>query len=79
MDYDFIIRGCAVVAAIALLAGPRLVAVAKTVRLPVAAKEDVMADAHTVLEIASRLKAAGNVKGVELCKSLIDSILGAKA
>jgi hypothetical protein len=79
MDYDFIIRAGAVVAGVALLAGPRLVAVAKTFRLPVAAKEDVMADAHTILEIASRLKTAGNLKGVELCKSLIDTILGAKA
>lgn len=81
MDYDFILRACAVVAAAALLAGPRLVAVAKAVRLPaVAAKAvDPLADAHTILEIASRLKAVGNGKGVELCQAIIDTMLaGAK-
>jgi hypothetical protein len=36
---------------------------------------ETLEDAHTILEIASRLKAAGNAKGVELCQQLIDVIL----
>lgn len=74
MDYEFLLRAGAVVAAVALLAGPRLVAVASSLRLPKAPRE-TLADAHTILEIASRLKSDGNAKGVELCQNLIDVIL----
>jgi hypothetical protein len=77
IDYEFIFRACAVVAAVAVVAGPRLVAAIKKVRLPSPApgKAVEMSDAHTILEIASRLKVAGNKKGVALCQQLIDVIL----
>jgi hypothetical protein len=32
-------------------------------------------DAHTVVEIARRLQAAGNKRGVELCQQLLDVLL----
>jgi hypothetical protein len=84
MDYAMLIRALAVVAAVALLAGPRLVAAIKAARPALARKQqpeevNSLADAHTVLEIASRLKAAGNAKGVELCQSLIDVMLRPEA
>lgn len=80
MDYELIIRAGAVVAGVAVLAGPRLVAAAKKIRLPVvAAKTAELSDAYAVLEIASRLKAAGNKKAVELCKQLLDAMLQVEA
>lgn len=77
MSNEVLFRCLAAVAAIAVLAGPRLVAAVRSIRLkkPLVTKSDAMADAHTVLEIASRLKAEGNTKGVELCQSLIDVML----
>lgn len=36
---------------------------------------DPTSDAHLVLDIAGRLRAAGNSKGVDLCHQLIDAIL----
>jgi hypothetical protein len=82
MTYELVIRACAVLAAIAVLAGPRLVAAIKKVRLPSAAPEKAgleLSDAHTILEIAGRLKSAGNRKGVELCQQLLDTILQPEA
>lgn len=83
MDYDFVIRAGAVVAA-SVLAAPRLVAAVRRASslLPTAAKENAPAqdsltkDAHTVLEIAQRLRAAGLNKGVDLCKQLLDVMIG---
>lgn len=80
MDYETLLRGGAVVAAALLVAGPGVVAYAKTAigRLRQGAagwgREDVK-DAHTVLEIAKRLRDEGNAKGVSLCQELIDAIL----
>lgn len=80
MDYDFAIRAGAMVAA-AVLATPRLVAAARAAAsaLPAAKsapQEGLTKDAHTVLEIAQRLRAAGLNKGVELCKQLLDVMIG---
>jgi len=81
MGYEIVIRAGAVVAAVAVLAGPRLVAAAKKVRLssPAPEKAVELSDAHTILEIASRLKTAGNKKGVDLCQQLIDVMLQPEA
>ena len=35
---------------------------------------DGTSDAHLILDIAGRLKAAGNTKGVDLCHQLIDAL-----
>jgi hypothetical protein len=84
MDYETLFRAGAVVAAVALLAGPRLVA---TVTQAFASRrrqpepEEVtssLADAHTILEIASRLRTAGNAKGVELCQQLLEVMLSSE-
>lgn len=75
---DAIIRTCAVVAAIAVLAGPYLVAKVRGLSqgLPRKASEaPEVADPHVVLEIARRLQAAGNKRGVALCQQLIDVML----
>lgn len=39
-----------------------------------ASREGPTADAHAVLDIAGRLKAAGNTKGVELCHQLLEAM-----
>jgi hypothetical protein len=79
MDNETLIRAGAVVAGIATLAGPWLVGVAKKIRVPSPAKAteriDVLKDAHTILEIASRLKEVKCDKGVALCQQLIDVML----
>lgn len=82
MDYEFLIRAGAVVAA-SVLAAPRLVAAVRGAAslLPAAAKENatqdsLTKDAHAVLEIAQRLRAAGLNKGVDLCKQLLDVMIG---
>lgn len=75
---ELILRAGAVVAAVAVLAGPYLVAKARGVasRLRAAPSEAApLDDAHTVLEIARRLQAAGLKRGVELCQQLIDVML----
>lgn len=82
IDNETLIRAGAVVAAIALVAGQRLVEYAKaavqrlrqstTVAKKVTTSGD---DTHTVLEIARRLKEAGNTAGVALCQQLLDVML----
>lgn len=75
---ELLLRSGAVVAAIAVLAGPYLVGKARGVasRLRVRPPETApLDDAHTVLEIARRLQAAGMKRGVELCQQLIDVML----
>jgi hypothetical protein len=84
---DFTLRAGALVAAVAVVAGPWLVGKAKAavsaVRGAVAASADtaqeaVNDDAHTVVEIARRLRRAGNTKGADLCKQLLDVMLSAE-
>lgn len=76
---EFALRVAAVTGAVALVAGPEIVAFLKSLpkRLPSrpSVESDGLGDAHTILEIAQRLAALGSVKGVELCQQLIDEIL----
>lgn len=72
----FLIRAGAVVAAAALMASPYLVGLARKywpTATPRAEKQPD--DAYTVIEIARRMQAAGNKKGVALCQQLLDVIL----
>jgi hypothetical protein len=82
IDYEFALRAAAVVAAVVLVAAPGVVVYAQTAfawlwanRPAVAAKPAGPDDAHTVVEIARRLQAAGNKRGVELCQQLLDVLL----
>jgi hypothetical protein len=74
MSNDIIIRTLSVVAAAVLLAGPTVVAKVRSLFSGEAPREG-LTDAHTVLEIANRLKASGCDKGVALCQQLIDVML----
>jgi pseudouridine-5'-phosphate glycosidase len=83
LDNETLIRAGAVVAAIALVAGQRLVDFAKATVQRVWKKAPVSQvvtrdDTHTVLEIARRLKDAGNTAGVALCQQLLDVMLNPK-
>lgn len=72
----FLLRAGAVVAAALLMASPYLVGLVRqywpTAKLRTAKQPD---DAYTVIEIARRMQAAGNKKGVALCQQLLDVIL----
>lgn len=84
------LRTVAVVAAAALVASPALVGIvwssikraAAYVRgqaaAPKAQEEVVIDDAHTVVEIARRLRKSGNAKGSDLCKQLLDVMLASE-
>ena len=83
IDYENLVRAGAVVAAAALVAGPSVVgfaqaAFSRITNRPAPAKP-TKDDAHTVVEIARRLQAAGNDKGVELCQQLLDVMLRPEA
>jgi hypothetical protein len=83
---DAIIRVVAVLAAVGVVAGPSLAALASKVkahwenRQVETGAEKVAAvtgkDLHIVLDLAARLKAAGCMAGVALCQELIDVMLG---
>lgn len=80
IDVETLVRSGAVVAAVAVVAGPYLVAQARrltknlwnTAKATDAVTSD---DAHLVLDMARRLQAAGNKRGIELCQQLIDVLL----
>ena len=86
MSLDAAIRIVAALAAVALVAGPTLAAVAR--KAQAAWKDRAMAapsetapsvtgkDLHVVLDLATRLKAAGCSEGVALCQELLDVMLG---
>ena len=86
MNTDAIIRVVALVAAVGVVAGPAIAAVAAKVkaawknRAVETAGEKTAAvtgkDLHIVLDLATRLKAAGCMDGVALCQQLIDVMLG---
>lgn len=80
MMNDVLFRGLAVVAMVAVLAGPSLLAYARAFFASRGGvKESVMLDdAHTVVEIARRLQKSGNQKGADLCKSLLDVMLSSE-
>lgn len=82
IDYEFALRTAAVVAAAALVAAPGVVAYAKEAvawlgswRGGEAKQRPGPDDAFTVVEMARRLQAAGNKRGVELCQQLLDVLL----
>ena len=82
IDYEFVLRAAAVVAAAALVAAPGVVAYAKEAvawlgswRGGEAKRQPGPDDAFTVVEMARRLQAAGNKRGVELCQQLLDVLL----
>lgn len=84
IDYEFAIRAAAVVAAFALVAAPSVVAHSKEAvawlvswRSGGGGREEERKpdDAFTVVEMARRLQASGNKRGVELCQQLIDVLL----
>lgn len=75
-NVEFLLRAAAVVAAVAVVAGPSVVAaVQAALRWRPAKAEAAPDDAHTILEIARRLQAAGSTEGVKLCQQLIDVLL----
>jgi len=85
---EALIRTAAVLAAIAIAAGPALVEAAKSwlksakSRLPSPATpggKEGMNDAHVVVEIARRLQEAGNAEGSALCHKLLEILLRPEA
>jgi hypothetical protein len=82
-DAELLLRGCAALAAIALVASPALVAAWKAVqgwlakRPTPAGKDSALQDMTTVLEIANRLRLSGCEDGVDLCEKLISVMLAA--
>jgi hypothetical protein len=86
VNTDVAIRAVAVLAAVGVVAGPALATVALQAkarwqkRAVEAAGEKTAAvtgkDLHIVLDLATRLKAAGCMAGVALCQELIDVMLG---
>ena len=75
MTSEILLRLGAVVAAAAAMAAPWLVGYLRK-RWPKASSSVVQPDdAFTVIEIARRLQAAGNSRGVDLCQQLLDVIL----
>jgi hypothetical protein len=83
LDANNLLRLAAVVAAVAVVAGPWLVGAGKAALQRLRSVKPIPAevgpdDTHTVLEIAQRLKASGNAAGVSLCQQLIDVMLNPK-
>ncbi len=86
MNLDVAIRVCAALAAVGLVAGPAIAAVARkaqahwkdrAVAAPGEAAPSVTGkDLHVVLDLATRLRAAGCTEGVALCQQLLDVMLG---
>lgn len=86
MNLDVAIRLVAALAAVGLVAYPAIAALAAKAqagwqdRAVEAAEEKAPAvtakDLHIVLDLATRLKAAGLPDGVSLCQQLIDVMLG---
>ncbi len=86
MSLDAAIRIVAALAAVALVAGPAIAAVARkaqahwkdrAVAAPGEAAPSVTGkDLHVVLDLATRLKAAQCMEGVALCQELLDVLLG---
>lgn len=87
LNADLVLRAAAGLAALALVASPLVVAAhgAFTRWLsasPKPAGETGLDDMRTVLELANRLRLAGNADGVALCQKLLDVMLtkpGAKS
>jgi hypothetical protein len=86
VSLDAAIRIVAALAAVALVAGPAIAAVARKAQAhwkdrAVAAPGETAPsvtgkDLHVVLDLATRLRAAGCAEGVALCQQLLDVMLG---
>jgi len=86
VNLDVVIRAVAAVAAVGLLAGPSLAALVAKAKAgwkdnPLEAATEKAAtvtgrDLHTVLDLATRLRAAQCMEGVALCQQLLDVMLG---
>jgi hypothetical protein len=85
VSLDVVIRAVAALAAVGLLAGPAITALVAKAKAgwkdnPLEAateKATVTArDLHTVLDLATRLRAAQCMEGVALCQQLLDVMLG---
>jgi hypothetical protein len=86
VNLDYAIRIVAALAAIALVAGPAIAAVARKAQAAwqdraveaagQAAPSVTGKDMHVVLDLATRLRAAGCSEGVALCQELLDVMLG---
>jgi uncharacterized integral membrane protein len=83
---DVVIRAVAALAAMGLVAGPAIAALARKAqagwqdRAVETATEKAATvtarDLHIVLDLATRLKAAQCMEGVSLCQQLLDVMLG---
>lgn len=86
MNTDAVIRVVAVVAAVGVVAGPAIAALALQAKtrwqnraVETAGEKTATVtgkDLHIVLDLATRLKAAECMDGVALCQELIDVMLG---
>lgn len=79
MNAETVVRVAIGIAACVSLAWPflrpRLDSFLQLATLPKLSSGSIESDAHTVMTIALRLKAAGKTKSSEIARSLIDSIL----
>jgi hypothetical protein len=86
VNTDAAIRLVAAVAAVGVLAGPAIAALARQAQahwqdraLEAAGEKAAVVtarDLHIVLDLATRLKAAQCMEGVALCQQLLDVLLG---
>lgn len=79
-DVEMLVRIAAAVAALALVASPLVVGAYKQAQAwlsrPISPAEDAaLKDMRLVLEIANRLRLAGNEDGVDLCEKLLNVML----
>lgn len=86
---EALLRAVAVLAAVAIAAGPAVVAAVKSwlksapVSGPACAAsisgKEGLSDAHLVIEIATRLRDRGNVEGATACQKLLEILLRPEA
>lgn len=79
-DAEFLVRVCAALAAVALVASPVVVAAYKAAqgwlsRTRPQSEDVTLSDMRLVLEIANRLRLRGNEDGVDLCEKLLNVML----
>ena len=88
MTLDAVIRIGAALAAVGIVAGPALAALARQAQAqwknhPLETAGEATAitakDLHIVLDLATRLKTAECMEGVALCQDLLDVMLGNRA
>lgn len=83
-NVEIVVRIVAAVAALALVASPIVVAAwgkakAWLTRPATPTGDATLEDMRVVLELANRLRLAGNTEGVALCQQLIDCMLKPRA